>query len=106
VSISPDEQTSEALAKGIAQRTQELVDRTRGEDKRSQKLDIFMTKRAKGASEKIFYEIYKAERPVTATELIRRLKIPHRTVYYVLRRLTDEGWLKENVGSVSSWELS
>jgi len=106
VSTSPDELTSKALAEGIAQRTKELVHRASGEDERSLKLDRFMNKRAKGAAEKIFYEIYKAERPVTATELIRRLKIPHRTVYYVLRRLTDEGWLKENVGSVSSWELS
>ena len=106
MSTTPKKLTSEALGDDTVEKIRELVVRARGEDERSLKLDRFMNKRAKGAAERIFYEIHKAERPVTATELIRRLKMPRRTVYYTLRSLTDEGWFKENVGAVSSWELA
>lgn len=106
MNTTPDELTSEALAEEIVQRTKELVARTRGEDPKSLKLELFMNKRAKGAAERIFYEVYKTERPVTATELIRRLKMRKRTVYYTLRALTDEGWLYEVVDGVSRWQLA
>ncbi len=104
---SPDDLTSEALGEDIVQWTNELVARAGGEDERSIKLDRFMNKGADGARERIFYEIYKVELSVTATELIRRLKMSRRTVYHTLRRLTDEGWLKEKiVDGVSRWQLA
>lgn len=106
MSTSPKKLTSEALGDDIAEKTKELVARARRDDERSLKLDRFMNGRAKEATVRIFYEIYKAESPVTAIEVTRRLKIPRRTVYHVLRMLTDEGWLKENVGPVSSWKLA
>lgn len=106
MSTSPKKLTSKALGDDIAKKTKELVARARRDDERSLKLDRFMNGRAKDATVRIFYEIYQAESHVTARDLVRRLKIPRRTVYYLLRMLTDEGWLKENVGLVSSWELA
>ena len=106
VGTSPDELTSEVLAEEIAQRTEELVARTRGKDKRSLMLDRFMKEGAKGAAERIYWELFKTIRPVTAEELIRRLKMPRRTVYHTLRKLTDEGWLIEVVDGVYCWQLA
>ena len=106
MSTSPKKLTSEALGDDVAEKTKELVARARREDERSLKLDRSMNDRANDATVRIFYEIYKAKSPVTAMEVIRRLKIPRRTVYHALRMLTEEGWLKENVGPVSSWELA
>ena len=106
MSTSPKKLTSEALGDDIAKNTEELVDRAMKYDEKSLKLDRFMNSRAKDATVRIFYEICKSESPVTAMELIRRLKMPRRTVYHALRMLTDEGWLKENIGPVSSWELA
>lgn len=106
MSTSPKKLTSEALGDDTVENIKELVARSLKNDERSLKLDQFMKGRTKDATVRIFYEIYKAESPVTAMEFIRSLKIPRRTVYHALRMLTDEGWLKENVGPVSSWELA
>ncbi len=105
MNTSPDELTSEALGKDITQYTIELVARAMGEDEKTQKLDRFMNESDVGARVRIYYEANKAKRPVTAMELIRRLKMPRRTVYTALRRLTDEGWLEETIGpNYSSWK--
>lgn len=105
VSTSPDKLTSEALGKDITQYTIELVARAMGEDEKTQKLDRFMNEGDVNARVRIYYEAHKARRPVTAMALIRRLKMPRRTVYEALRRLTEEGWLDEAVGpSYSSWK--
>ena len=106
MSTEPKKLTSEALGDDTVENVKELVARAQRYDERSIKLDRFMNGRAKDATVRIFYEIYKAESPVTARDLIRRLKIPRRTVYHILRRLTDDGWFKENVGLVSSFELA
>jgi len=114
VSVSPDKLTNKAVLDDLAETgryqaalVSELVIRYQGKGDRSLKLDRYMNEGSKNARDRIFYEVLNIERPVTAMELHKKMKIPLRTVHHITRVLTDEGWLEEIVGpAYSRWQLA